>query len=158
MIKKFCQKNSLTPKLVDNSSIAANTYINTNSRQNKHPVLVNIFNSKKIITLFVNISSKPAFVKIFNKKKEGYIKDVIDILSSEKMKSVLMRDGVNALISGGELELEIKLELEKLIRVNFYEYNPFDALKFKDVSREISLTGDDKCSYTSAIGIASRFN
>ena len=158
LIKKFCQNNSLVPKLVDNSSIAANTFINNNHFQTRYPVCVNIFNSKKMITLFINISSKPAFVKAIKKQEIGYIKNLLDVFSNIKMKNAVTRESINAIISGDELETENIAELGTMIPTKFNVYNPFGAMKFEDVSGNISVVENDKSSFTSAIGIASRFS
>ena len=158
MIKQFCQANKLNPKLVDNSSIAANTFLNTKFLNNINPVRINIFDSKNMITLFINVSSKPAFVRTFGKHKKDYVSKIVNELFDDKIKSTLQTSSFEAIVSGEEPEPELVYQLEKVIGSNLKKLNPFEVLKFKDESNNNSLLADDFTVFTSVVGIASRFN
>lgn len=158
MIKQFCQANKLNPKLVDNSSIAANTFLNTKFLNNINPVRINIFDSKNMITMFINVSSKPAFVKTFSKHKKDYVSKMVRELSDDKIKNTLQNSRFEAIVSGEEPELEIVYELEKVVGSNLKKLNPFEVIKFKDGIHNNSLLTDNPSLFTSVVGIASRFN
>jgi hypothetical protein len=158
MIKQFCQANKLNPKLVDNSSIAANTFLNTKFLNNINVVRINVFDSKNMITVFINVSSKPAFVKTFGKHKKDYVSKMVSEISDDKIKSTLQNSTFEAIISGEEPDPELVYQLEKIIGSELKKLNPFEIVKFKDESSKNSLLADDFTMFTSVVGIASRFN
>jgi Tfp pilus assembly PilM family ATPase len=158
MIKKFCEKNQLIPKLVDNSSIAANSFINFKMIKTKNADNINIFCSKKFATLFVNISSRPAYVKVFRRQTENFSKKIIAELSSEIIQKVNTEKSFQSFITGEELGSGIVDELAKVTGNDFNEFNPFDGLILAEELQNKLDSEQEKISFTSAIGIASRFN
>ena len=157
LIKNFCLKNNLTPKLVDNASITANSFINNYLESNKKSVTINIFNSKNSITLFINISSKPAYVKVFP-KQDDYINKLIGEISRDNFREVVNNSFKSAILSGEELDGELLAEIGRGTELVFEKFNPFELVKFKPELRKDEISSDQFSSFTSAIGIASRFN
>lgn len=157
LIKNFCLKNNLTPKLVDNASITANSFINNYLESNKKSVTINIFNSKNSITLFINISSKPAYVKVFP-KQDDYINKLIREISRDNFREVVNNSFKSAILSGEELDGELLAEIGRGTELVFEKFNPFEVVKFKPELRKDEISSDQFSSFTSAIGIASRFN
>lgn len=157
LIKNFCLKNNLTPKLVDNASITANSFINNYLESNKKSAMINIFNSKNSITLFINISSKPAYVKVFPKQAD-YINKLIREISRDNFREVLNNSFKSAILSGEELDGDLLAEIGRGTELVFEKFNPFEVIKFKPELRNDEITSDQFSSFTSAIGIASRFS
>jgi Tfp pilus assembly PilM family ATPase len=157
LIKNFCLKNNLTPKLVDNASITANSFINSYLQNGKKSATINIFNSKNSITLFINISSKPAFVKVFQ-KQDDYINKLIGEISRDDFREVVNNSFKSAILSGEGLDGELLAEIGRGTELVFEKFNPFEVVKFKPELRKDEITSDQFSSFTSAIGIASRFN
>jgi len=158
MIKDFCHKNNLTPKLVDNSSITANTFINNQMKGKKSNTGINIFNSKNLFTLFININSKPVYVKVFNKHFREWMETFRNEISANKIKEVLIDPLINTTVSGEELETEIHSELEKSTSKVFGKFDPFDFIKLKRETDDQLISPEENMCFTSAAGIASRFN
>jgi Tfp pilus assembly PilM family ATPase len=157
LIKNFCLKNNLTPKLVDNASITANNFINNYLENDNKSATINIFNSKNSITFFINISSKPAYVKIFP-KQDDYINKLIGEISRDNFREVINNSFKSAILSGEELDGELLAEIGRGTELVFEKFNPFEVVKFKTELRKDEITSDQFSSFTSAIGIASRFN
>jgi Tfp pilus assembly PilM family ATPase len=157
LIKNFCLKNNLTPKLVDNASITANSFINNFLESNKKSATINIFNSKNSITLFINISSKPAYVKVFPKQAD-YINKLIGEISRDNFREVVNNTLKSAILSGEELDGDLLAEIGRGTELVFEKFNPFEVIKFKPELRNAEITSDQFSSFTSAIGIASRFS
>ena len=157
LIKNFCLKNNLTPKLVDNASITANSFINNYLESDKKSAMINIFNSKNSITLFINISSKPAYVKVFP-KQDDYINKLIREISRDNFREVLNNSFKSAILSGEELDGDLLAEIGRGTELVFEKFNPFEVIKFKPELRNDEITSDQFSSFTSAIGIASRFS
>jgi Tfp pilus assembly PilM family ATPase len=157
LIKNFCLKNNLTPKLVDNASITANNFINNYLENDNKSATINIFNSKNSITFFINISSKPAYVKIFP-KQDDYINKLIGEISRDNFRDVVNNSFKSAILSGEELDGELLAEIGRGTELVFEKFNPFEVVKFKTELRKDEITSDQFSSFTSAIGIASRFN
>lgn len=157
LIKNFCLKNNLTPKLVDNASITANSFINNYLESNKKSAMINIFNSKNSITLFINISSKPAYVKVFPKQAD-YINKLIREISRDNFREVLNNSFKSAILSGEELDGDLLAEIGRGTELVFEKFNPFEVIKFEPELRNDEITSDQFSSFTSAIGIASRFS
>jgi|APIni6443716594_1056825.scaffolds.fasta_scaffold09804_3 Tfp pilus assembly PilM family ATPase len=157
LIKNFCLKNNLTPKLVDNASITANSFINTHSIPEKNSVTINIFNSRHSMTLFINISSKPVYVKVFQKKEDGIISRIIKEISQENIKKVISEPFTNAVISGEDIGMGSFSELQNITGLEFKKFNPFNILKYVPGYQNEELSNEHFSNFTSAAGIASRF-
>lgn len=157
LIKYFCSKNNLTPRLVDNASITANSFINNYANAEKRSVTVNIFNSRNSITLFVNISSKPVYVKVFQKQDDEVINKIVKELSQENFKIVLSEPFTNGFISGEDIGTDSLSELQKVAGLEFKKFNPFNFLKLKPGFQNNEVSNEHYSNFTSAAGIASRF-
>lgn len=157
LIKSFCLKNNLTPKLVDNSSITANSFIN-HFYAGKKSVTINLFNSRNSITLFINISSKPAYVKVFPKQEVDYLNRIIGEISKDNFKEVLDHPFKSAILSGEDLEEDSLPEIGRRTGLVFEHFNPFEILKFKPGFQNNEISSDKYSSFISAAGIASRFS
>ena len=157
LIKYFCSKNNLTPKLVDNASITANSFINTHSFDGKNSVRINIFNSRHSITLFINISSKLAYVKVFQKQEDGVISRIIKEISQENIKKIITEPFTNAFISGEDIGTDSLTEINKLSALEFRKFNPFDMIKFAPGCQNKEVANEHLGNFTSAAGIASHF-
>lgn len=157
LIKYFCQQNYLIPKLVDNASITGNSFIN-NFYNGKRPVTINIFNSRNSLTLFINVSSKPAYVKVFSKSDENYIRKIIEEISKDHFKDIITRSFNSAILSGEDLEVEILSEIGRGTELVFEKFNPFEVVKFKPNYQNSEISSEHFGSFISATGIASRFN
>ncbi len=157
LIKNFCLKNNLTPKLVDNASITANSFINNYLESDKKSLTINIFNSNNSITLFINISSKPAYVKVFP-KQDDYINKLIGEISRDNFREVVNNTFKSAILSGEELDGELLAEIGRGTELVFEKFNPFEVIKFKPELRKDEITSDQFSSFISATGIASRFS
>jgi hypothetical protein len=157
LIKYFCSKNNLIPKLVDNASITANSFINTHSFDGKNSVRINIFNSRHSITLFINISSKLAYVKVFQKQEDGVISRIIKEISQENIKQIITEPFTNAFISGEDIGTDSLSEINKLSGLEFRKFNPFDIIKFAPGFQNKEIANEHLVNFTSAAGIASHF-
>jgi len=158
LIKNFCLNNKLTPKLVDNSSVTANSFLNSYLNHAKKSVTIHLFNSKKSITLFINISSKPAYVKVFFKQDEDYLNKVIEEISKDKFKDLVNDSFKSAILSGEDLGGEILSEIGRGTGLVFEIFNPFEVIKFKPDYQNPEVSSEQFSSFISATGIASRFN
>ncbi|MFI5236863.1 MAG: hypothetical protein ACHQLA_02875 [Ignavibacteriales bacterium] len=157
LIKDFCSKNNLTPKLVDNASITANSFINSYLQNGKKSTNINVFNSRNSLTLFINVFSRPAYVKVFS-KDDDYIRKIIEELSKNNFKEIIARSFNSAILSGEEIEGDILSEIGRGTELVFEKFNPFDVVRIKPDYRNLEITSEHYSSFTSAIGIASRFN
>jgi hypothetical protein len=157
-IKNFCSRNNLIPRLVDSSPIAANSFINNNTGSLKESITINVFNSRYSVTLIVNVSSKPGYVKVFQKQDDGIISSIINELSQAKFSEVLSKPFTNAIISGEDMGIDSLSELQIATGLEFKKFNPFDIVRFKSEFQNHELSSEQFSSFTSATGIASRFS
>jgi hypothetical protein len=157
LIKNFCLKNNLTPKLVDNASITANSFINS-IHDGKQSGTINIFNSRNSLTLFINVFSKPGYVKVFPKNDDNYVSKIIEELSKNNFKEVITRSFNSAILSGEELEGDLISEIGRGTELVFEKLNPFEVVKFRPNYQNPEISSDQFSSFVSATGIASRFS
>jgi|GEM_PF-5682948 len=156
-IKNFCLQNNLTPKLIDCASIAANSYINTNN-SDKQSANIHLYNSRNTVTLFVNISSKPAYVKVLKKSSQVSFKSIVDELSDQKFGKLKNDYSLSAVISGDEISEDLFSELRETTGLSFKQFNPFDFIRLHSEVNNDGIESGSFSSFTSAVGIASRFN
>jgi Tfp pilus assembly PilM family ATPase len=156
LLKNFCSKNKLNPRLVDNASITANGFIN-NYFSAQDSVTVNIYNSKNSITLFINISSKPVYVKVFQKTND-FTKPVTKVLSEDKIKDILSKSTKYAFFSGDDIGTDLQSEFQRTTGLEFIKFNPFDIIQFKPDLQSSGLSAEQYSTFTAATGIAARFN
>jgi Tfp pilus assembly PilM family ATPase len=157
LIKYFCLKNNLTPRLVDNASITANSFMNNYAIAEKESVTVNIFNSRHSITLFINISSKPVYVKVFQKHEDEMMSRIIDELTQDNFRNVLSRPLRKDVLSGEDISADSLSELQNVTGLEFKKFQPFDLLRFKVGLQNTDISEEHYNTFTSAAGIASRF-
>jgi len=157
LIKYFCSKNNLTPRLVDNASITANSFINSSFQNDKKSVIVNIFTSRNSITLFINISSKPAYVKVLHKQKDGIIDRIVKELSNDNFKKLLSEPLTNAIISGEDIGADSLNDLNTTTGLEFKKFNPFNFVRLKPGFQNNEISDENYSNFSSATGIASRF-
>jgi hypothetical protein len=157
LIKNFCLRNNLTPRLVDNASITSNSFINSSIPSEKESVTLNIYNSRNSLTLFVNLASRPVYVKVFEKQDDNTMNGMIGVLTQENFKNFLNRHLTMALVSGEDMSAELLSELYNASGLEFKKFNPFNFLKFKPGIPISEITEEQYNNFTSAAGIASRF-
>ena len=157
LIKNFCVRNNLSPKLVDNASIAANSFLNQ-FYINKNSISINLYNSRNSITLFINISSKPGYVKVFPKHDGNYLNKLIGEMSRDNFKVVTNQSFNSAILCGEDLESEFLSEIGRGTGLVFEHFNPFEIVKFKTELQDIEISQDQFSSFISATGVASRFS
>jgi hypothetical protein len=155
LIKNFCTKNNLSAKLVDSASITANSFINFFCSENK-PITIHLFNEKNFITLFINISSKPAYVKVFQKHGADVAGNLIEEFSKVNIKRILTAPSKSAIISGEELENDFIEEIGRATELVFEKLNLFEVIKYKPTSQSGGLSNEQSSSFISALGIAAR--
>jgi Tfp pilus assembly PilM family ATPase len=156
LFKNFCSKNNLAPRLVDNASITANSFINNFNAFNKS-VIIHLFNAKDSITLFINVSSKPAYVKVFPKQNVNYINGIIEEFSKDIFKGIANSSSKSAILSGEDLEGDLLSEIGRGTELIFEKFNPFEVIKFKTDKQNNEISAEHFSSFTSAAGVASRF-
>lgn len=157
-IKNFCSRNNLIPRLVDSSSIAANNFINKTTGVVKESIVINIFSSRNSVTLFINVSLKPGYVKVFLKQDNGIINSIINELLHQRFKEVLNKPFTQAVVSGEEVGTDSLSELQIATGLEFKKFNPFDVIRFKAEFHNHDLSSEQFSTFTSATGIASRFS
>jgi Tfp pilus assembly PilM family ATPase len=157
LIKYFCSKNNLTPKLVDSASITANNFICTYTKSDKESVTVHLFNSRYSITIFVNISSKPVYVQVLHKQDDGILSKIINQLSQDNFNRLLNKPFTSAFISGEDLGTDSLSELKKFTGLEFKKFNPFNLIRFKPNLQNNEISDEHFNTFISAVGIASRF-
>jgi Tfp pilus assembly PilM family ATPase len=157
LIKYFCSKNTITPRLVDNASITANSLINSSFQNAKESTIINIFNSRNSITLFINTSSKPAYVKVLHKQKDGIIDRIVKELSNDNFKKLLSEPLTNAIISGEDIGADSLNDLNTTTGLEFKKFNPFNFVRLKPGFQNNEISDENYSNFTSAAGIASRF-
>jgi len=157
LIKNFCLQNTLTAKLVDNSSITTNSFIINHFNSDQKSVSINLFNSKTTLTLFINGSSKPAYVKVFPKEGDIFIDSIVKDIKGDDLKGYLNTPLQYAIISGEETEAELLAELQMKTGIIFAKFNPFESMHLKFDFHNYKIPVEEFNSFTSAVGIASRF-
>ena len=156
LIKNFCKKNDLTPKLVDSASITANSFVNSFYPDTK-PVTIHICNERNSITLFINIDSRPAFVKVVQKRGGDFTNKVMAVFSKNIIEESLSGSMKSAILSGEELENELIEEIGRGTDLVFEKLNPFEVIKFKSNNQPADLLSEQFSSFVPAVGIATRF-
>jgi len=157
LLKNFCTKNNFSARLVDNASLSANGFIN-NYLSSSSLDVINIFNSRNSLTLFINIASRQSYVKVFQKKSE----DLIDLFNGEfsllKDKEGFNKAGKIALITGDEIEAELLSDINQASGLDFKAFNPFEIIKLKAEFQPPGISAEQYYTFTAATGIAARFN
>jgi Tfp pilus assembly PilM family ATPase len=157
LLKNFCARNKLSPILVDSASVTTNGFIN-NYFTAQNSGTINIYNSNYSITLFINLASKPAYVKVFQKTSKDYIGSILQILSEEKIKSIISRSISNGFFSGDDIGNETISHFKQVTGIEFNKFNPFNFVEIKSDFGNQEISSEHYTSYTAATGIAARSN
>jgi Tfp pilus assembly PilM family ATPase len=157
LLKNFCSKNNLSPKLVDNSSVTANGFINSYSSL-KESGTINIYNSKNSLTLFINISSKPAYVKVYQKDSNELSNSLLKLLSDEKIKNILKSSIKLGFFFGEDIHSDMINQLQQITGLEFVKFNPFINVEAKSDIDIHAIAGEQFSIFTASAGIAARSN
>ena len=155
LLKNFCINNDLSPKLVDNASVTANSFLNNNF-QVKDSGTVNIYNSKNTITLFINILSKPVYVKVFRKTSDDFSNIVLNALSEEKIKKLISNSLKYGFFSGDDINNDVLSQFKQSIGLDFVKFNPFQNIELKTDLENLGISAEQYNTFTAATGIAAR--
>lgn len=157
LLKNLCTKNNLTPRLVDNASVTANGFIN-NYFPEHNSITVNIYNSKNTITIFLNVSSKLAYVKVLQKTDNDLINSIAKEFSLEKLQGLINKPSKYAFLFGDDISAELLSEIRLATKLDFVKFNPFEIIRLKSNLHNSGISAEQYSTLTAATGIASRFS
>ncbi|MBT8381552.1 MAG: hypothetical protein KJO59_04265, partial [Ignavibacteria bacterium] len=157
LIKNFCIKNNLSLRYVDSSMIAANRLFNSMEELTSKGLTLNILTVSNSFSFTLNVSRKPAYVRIFQVAKNKKVSDILaDELNSSNLKNIKTELANEAYISGDGITAELISQLRIATGLNFKQLNPFKDSKVKQDLKNGNLIDEKYSSFTSAAGIAFR--
>ena len=157
IIHKFCVRNNLILKFIDNSHIASNSVIWLDNPASNNDYYVNIMLGRLNLSVILLKDNLPVYFKIKHLQSAA---DVIPKLLYEmgnlKDKKITLNSVKKVYISGDHISDNIIHRLEKALNISLIKYNPFNYIEANPALHENEFYTDKFNSFTSAAGIALR--
>ena len=157
IIHKFCTRNNLVLKFIDNAHIASNAALLLDNPASRDEYFMSILLSDKNLSLILLMNNIPVLFKI---KHLDTVTDVIPKLLSEigKLKeyNIPLSSIKKFYIAGDNISDSIIHRLEKTLSVSLIKYNPFNYIEVNPDLYDNDYYSNKFNSFVSAAGIALR--
>jgi len=154
---KFCARNNLKLKYIDNPHIASNSIVTLQSEASAEDPLLTIFLSDRVLSVVILLNSNPLMIRT---KRLNKMLDAIPHLSSFMKKfSDLNLPHVkneNIFISGENISQNFIHQIGKSLNLSPIRINPFTDVNIFPHIKENEYFTDKHNSFSSAAGIAYR--
>ena len=156
-IHKFCVRNNLGLKFVDNAHIASNSFIYLENSTAKNVVYLSLYIYEKNFSLMILYDNFPVH---FSVKKLESASDIIPSLSSELDKiedlGLDLKSIQNYYAAGDCISDNFLQQVKEVLNISFVRYNPFKKLKLNPNLYENEHFTQNYNSFSAAAGIALR--
>ncbi|NLT52143.1 MAG: hypothetical protein GXX85_14660 [Ignavibacteria bacterium] len=157
IVHKFCVRNNLNLKYVDNVHTAANQLIAMETGSRTEKLVATVFLGEKDFSFSVLKGSFPIHFSV-NKFKNAA--EILNKISScrEKIaaKNIQVNDIEKIYVFGDLVSDNFTAQLEKIFNIDVVRYNPFRKIKISGSVKKGELLSDKNNSFVSAAGIAFR--
>ncbi len=155
-IHKFCVRNNLHLKSIDNTHIASTTFLKLNPPTEKQ---ISIFVDNHRISLILYSDGKFLYYKQKEQKSISEIPLLAKDIYSEIKERYLHTDDIKSFILFGNIYSEkLKSELEQTLELTAQILNPFEQLKTTNNFSDNKFYKENPLKFSSATGMALRLS
>jgi Tfp pilus assembly PilM family ATPase len=154
-INKFCQRNNLELKYIDNVHLASNAFLYLNKNQ-PHEISLSIYIDQKYSSISAMDGVSPFYFKVLNPSVSNIFDELTGTVDKLNEFNITLKDFQQVLLYGQDITDNFESKLKKFFGLPLKKINPFERLKKEETILTNPYLRVKSNSFTAAAGIAIR--
>ncbi len=155
-INKFCDRNNLQLKFIDNVHLASNAFLYLEKQSIENEVCLTIYIDQKYSSLSGVQGVYPFYFKVLNPERQNIFEELTEAVKKMEDYKLHISDFSKVLLYGQDIAEEFENKLKSFFGLPLKKVNPFEKLKISDEMKNNPFYKIKYNSFTSATGIALR--
>lgn len=156
LLNKFCERNDLQLKFVDNVHLASNAFLYLEKPTINNEVCLTIYIDQKYSSLSGVEGVHPFYFKILNPQSQNIFDELTTAITKMEDFKLHLNDFKKVLLYGQDIAEEFENKLKTFFGLPFKKVNPFERLKVDEQMKNNPFYRIKYNSFTAAAGIAIR--
>jgi Tfp pilus assembly PilM family ATPase len=154
-INKFCQRNNLELKYIDNVHLASNAFLYLNKNQ-PHEISLSIYIDQKFSSISAMEGVSPFYFKVLNPSVSNIFEELTSAVNKLNEFNITLKDFQQVLLYGQDITDNFENKLKDFFGLPLKKINPFERLKKEETMLKNPYLRVKSNSFTAAAGIAIR--
>ncbi|MCX7875046.1 MAG: hypothetical protein N2321_02640 [Melioribacteraceae bacterium] len=155
-INKFCERNDLQLKFIDNVHLASNAFLYLEKPNNENEVCLTIYIDQKYSSLSCVEGVHPFYFKVLKPNSQNIFEELTETIKKMEDYKLHIKDFSKVLLYGQDIAEEFENKLKSFFGLPLKKVNPFERLKIDEKIKNNPFYRIKYNSFTAATGIALR--
>lgn len=155
-INKFCERNYLQLKFIDNVHLASNAFLYVEKQSLENEVCLTIYIDQKFSSISGVQGVHPFYFKVLNPQTQNIFEELTDSIKKMEDYKLHISDFSKVLLYGQDIAEEFESKLKSFFGLPLKKVNPFERLKVDEKMKNNPFYKIKYNSFTAATGIALR--
>ena len=155
-LNKFCDKNGLQLKFIDNVHLASNAFLYLEKPLIDNEISLSIYIDQKFSSVSAMDGVHPFYFKILNPDSNNIFIDLTETIKKMEDFNLSLNDFKRVLLYGQDITEDFEHKLKNFFGLPLKKVNPFERLKAGEIIQNNPLYKMKFNSFTAAAGIAIR--
>lgn len=156
LLNKFCERNDLQLKFVDNVHLASNAFLYLEKPTINNEVCLTIYIDQKYSSLSGVEGVHPFYFKVLNPQSQNIFDELTAAITKMEEFKLHLNDFKKVLLYGQDIAEEFENKLKAFFGLPLKKVNPFERLKVDEQMKNNPFYRIKYNSFTAAAGIAIR--
>jgi Tfp pilus assembly PilM family ATPase len=156
LLNKFCERNDLQLKFVDNVHLASNAFLYLEKPTINNEVCLTIYIDQKYSSLSGVEGVHPFYFKVLNPQSQNIFDELTTAITKMEEFKLHLNDFKKVLLYGQDIAEEFENKLKAFFGLPLKKVNPFERLKVDEQMKNNPFYRIKYNSFTAAAGIAIR--
>lgn len=156
LLNKFCERNDLQLKFVDNVHLASNAFLYLEKPTINNEVCLTIYIDQKYSSLSGVEGVHPFYFKVLNPQSQNIFDELTAAITKMEEFKLHLNDFKKVLLYGQDIAEEFENKLKAFFGLPLKKVNPFERLKVDEQLKNNPFYRIKYNSFTAAAGIAIR--
>lgn len=156
LLNKFCERNDLQLKFVDNVHMASNAFLYLEKPTINNEVCLTIYIDQKYSSLSGVEGVHPFYFKVLNPQSQNIFDELTTAITKMEEFKLHLNDFKKVLLYGQDIAEEFENKLKAFFGLPLKKVNPFERLKVDEQLKNNPFYRIKYNSFTAAAGIAIR--
>lgn len=155
-INKFCEKNNLRLKFIDNVHLASNAFLYLEKPLIDKEISLSIYIDQKYSSVSAMDGVHPFYFKILNPSSNNIFTELTETIKKMEDFNLSLNDFKRVLLYGQDITEEFEGKVKNFFGLPLKKVNPFERLKVEESLQNNTFYKNKYNSFTAAAGIAIR--
>lgn len=155
-INKFCEKNNLHLKFIDNVHLASNAFLYLEKPLIDKEISLSIYIDQKYSSVSAMDGVHPFYFKILNPTSNNIFTELTETIKKMEDFNLSLNDFKRVLLYGQDITEEFEGKVKNFFGLPLKKVNPFERLKTEESLQNNPFYKNKYNSFTAAAGIAIR--